>query len=152
MAKMDYQISDKNSLFGRYMSGNLSQSSTYDGKNPLSINTGLVHDLDYGFTLGDTYLFSPTLVNSLRVGGNRANVVTISEDNYGSWASFGANVDPLGQNYHLQSRRPAPSRSAAGPHLERGLHSGPLWSVFDDVSLIKGSHQIGFGGSIFSKG
>src|SRR5215472_2310624 len=38
-AKVDYQISEKNSIFGRYMSGQLKQSSTYDGHNPLSINT-----------------------------------------------------------------------------------------------------------------
>ena len=42
VAKIDYQISDKNSFFGRFMSGNLNQGSTYDGKNPLSINTGCV--------------------------------------------------------------------------------------------------------------
>src|SRR5262249_51691038 len=75
-AKLDYQISEKNSIFGRYMSGQLTQSSTYDGHNPLSISTGGVNDLDYGVVLGNTYLFTPTLINALRVGVNRTNVVT----------------------------------------------------------------------------
>ena len=66
---MDYQISDKNSFFGRFMSGDLNAGSTYDGKNPLSINTGRYHDFDYGFTLGDTYLFSPNLGQLLASGG-----------------------------------------------------------------------------------
>ena len=38
------------------------------------INQGAVHDLDYrSFTLGDTpcIFFSPTVINSLRVGANR---------------------------------------------------------------------------------
>src|SRR5439155_11445106 len=95
-AKVDYQISDKNSIFGRYMSGQLNQSSTYDGHNPLSISTGAVNDLDYGVVLGNTYLFSPTLINTLRVGVNRSNIVT-TQDNVSSWAGYGANVTPLSQ-------------------------------------------------------
>ena len=33
-----------------------------------------------------------------------------------------------------------------------GSHSTPLWSIFDDVSLIKGAHQIAFGGSVYHQG
>src|SRR5437870_10392689 len=34
--KIDYQINDKHSIFGRFLSAQLKQNSTYDGKNPLS--------------------------------------------------------------------------------------------------------------------
>jgi hypothetical protein len=149
-AKVDWQISARNSFFGRYMSGNLTQTSTYDGKNPLSINTGRVHDLDYGFTLGDTYLFSPTLINSLRLGGNRANVVT-TQDKYSSWAGLGANVDPLSQTI-ISVAATGAFAIGGGPASSKGSHSTPMWSVFDDVSLIKGPHQISIGGSIFQQG
>ena len=149
-AKMDYQISDKESMFGRFMSGNLTQTSSYDGKNPLSINTGLVHDLDYGIVLGDTYIFSPNLVNSLHGGVNRANVTTTS-DHYASWPSLGANVDALGQDIVSVTATGA-FVIGGGPASGKGSHSIPMWSVFDDVSLIKGAHQIGIGGSIFEQG
>ena len=149
-AKIDWQISDKNSLFGRYMSGDLTQSSTYDGKNPLSINTGLVHDLDYGFTIGDTYLFSPTLVNSLRLGGNRANVTT-TEDQFTNYTALGANMSALGQTTIAVAATGA-FAIGGGPASGKGSHSSPLWSIFDDVSLIKGAHQIGFGGGIYQQG
>jgi hypothetical protein len=150
VTKIDWQISEKNSLFGRYMSGNLTQSSTFDGKNPLSINTGLVHDLDFGFTIGDTYLFSPTLINSLRLGGNRANVTT-TEDNFKSYADLGANISPVGQTTMAVAATGA-FTIGGGPASSKGSHGGPLWSVFDDVSLVKGSHQIGFGGSVYQQG
>jgi hypothetical protein len=149
-AKMDYQISPKNSIFGRYMSGGLTQTSTYDGRDPLSINTGRVHDLDYGFTLGDTYVFSPTVVNSLRVAGNRANVMT-TQDKFSSWADLGANVDPLSQTI-ISVAATGAFTIGGGPASSKGSHSVPMWSVFDDVSLIKGSHQIGIGGSIYQQG
>jgi len=149
-AKVDWQISAKHSAFGRFMSGGLTQTSTYDGKNPLSINTGLVHDLDYGFTLGDTYLFSPTVINSLRLAVNRANVVT-TQDKYSSWAGLGANVDPLSQTI-ISVAATGAFTIGGGPASSKGSHSIPMWSVFDDVSLIRGAHQIGLGGSIFKQG
>lgn len=150
VAKIDWQISDKDSMFGRYMSADLTQPSTFDGKDPLSISTGLVHDLDYGFTIGDTYLFSPTLVNSLRLGGNRANVTTI-EDNFTNYAALGSNMDALGQTT-LAIAATGAFAIGGGPASGKGSHSSPLWSIFDDVSLIKGTHQIGFGGSIYQQG
>ena len=150
VTKIDWQISDRHSLFGRYMSGGLTQSSSFDGKNPLSISTGLVHDLDYGFTIGDTYLFSSTLINSLRLGGNRANVGT-TEDKFKSYADLGANISPVGQTT-LAVAATGAFTIGGGPASSKGSHGGPLWSVFDDVSLIKGSHQFGFGGSIYQQG
>ena len=149
-AKIDYLINSKNSFFGRFMSGALTQSSTYDGKDPLSINTGAVHDLDYGLNLGDTYVFSPTVVNSLRVAANRANVQTI-EDNYATWAGLGANVDPLNQTV-VGITASGAFTFGTGPASGKGSHSVPMWSVFDDLSLVKGSHQIGLGGSIYHQG
>jgi hypothetical protein len=149
-AKMDYQISAKNSLFGRFTSGGLTQTSTYDGRDPLSINTGRVQDLDYGLSLGDTYVFSPTVVNSLRVGVNRANVVT-TQDKFSSWADLGANVDPLSQTI-ISVAATGAFTIGGGPASSKGSHSVPMWSVFDDVSLIKGAHQIGVGGSIYQQG
>src|ERR1019366_5756210 len=37
VARMDWQKSDKNSIFGRFSLGDLNIGSTYDGRNPLSV-------------------------------------------------------------------------------------------------------------------
>src|SRR5437016_5900619 len=96
-AKIDYTISPKHSIFGRFMLGNLYTTSTYDGRNPLSINTYGYKDYDYGFNLGSTYLIGNNMVNSLRIAANRTNIAKLN-DNYRSWAGFGANVSPLAGN------------------------------------------------------
>src|SRR6266700_1506623 len=70
-ARIDYQQSPKNSIFGRLTLANLNVGSTFDGKNPLSIDTYGVHDLDYSLALGNTYLIGPNIVSSLRVSMNR---------------------------------------------------------------------------------
>ena len=58
VGRIDYQKSEKHSIFGRYNAGHLNNSSTYDGHNPLSINNYGVHDLNYVIALGDTYVVS----------------------------------------------------------------------------------------------
>src|SRR5207245_10895315 len=76
------------------MLGRFNTGSTYDGKNPLSINTYGYQDFDYGFNIGHTYLIGNNIVNSLRVAANRTNIVKLN-DNYKNWADFGANVTTI---------------------------------------------------------
>lgn len=146
-SKVDYQISARQSLFGRFYLARLNQSSTYDGKNPLSIASYGIHDFDYGLTLGHTFVISPTLVNSLHVGANRTNIQKIP-DQYKSFADLGGNVSPLAGNIIAISANPSflIGGGAAAPGVS---HNGPLWSVGDDFNWVKGAHQIGFGGSFY---
>jgi hypothetical protein len=148
-AKVDWQISDKHSFFGRYMLGNLTQGSTFDGKDPLSISSYGFHDFDYGVTVGDTYLFSTNLVSSFRLGANRTNIAK-APDNYTSWAGFGANVTPLAGNIIgiTATGQFALGGGSASPGAQ---HDGPMPNLAEDISWIKGPHQIGFGGAIYQQ-
>ena len=149
VSKVDYQISSKHSIFGRFMFGNLTQGSTYDGTDPLSINTYGFHDFDYGLNLGDTYLISSNLVSSFRIGANRTNIAKIP-DNYKSWNAFGANVSPLAGNIVAITATGAfvIGGGAASPGAQ---HNGPMPSFIEDISWVKGSHQFGFGGGIYQQ-
>src|SRR5579871_185274 len=147
--KVDYQINEKHSFFGRYLSGQLTQSSTYDGKDPLSIGTYGFKDLEFGFAFGDTYLISSSVVNSLHFGANRTNIAKVP-DVYKSWADLGANVTEQAGKIITFTGTGAFSIGSGGASPGQ-QHNGPLWSIFDDVSWVKGSHQIGFGGSIFQQ-
>ena len=147
-AKIDWQASAKHSLYGRFNSAKLNQGSTYDGKNPLSIANYGFNDLDYGLALGETWIISPTKVNSLRVGASRTNIVKIP-DHFQSWSQLGANVSPLAGNIiAIAASQFAIGGGAASPGES---HNGPLWSIYDDVSWVHGAHQIGFGGSIYQQ-
>jgi hypothetical protein len=148
-AKIDYTISPKHSIFGRFMLGNLYTTSTYDGRNPLSINTYGYKDYDYGFNLGSTYLIGNNMVNSLRIAANRTNIVKLN-DNYKSWARFGANVSPLAGNM-IGINAVGAFTFGAGNASPGAQHNGPMPSVVEDLSWIKGSHQFGFGGAIYQQ-
>jgi len=149
VSKVDYQLGEKQSIFGRFMSAVLTSGSTYDGKNPLSINSYGYHDFDYGLTLGDTYLFSPNLVSSLRFGFTRTNIVKIV-DNYKSWAALGAAVSPLAGDV-IAVTAPGAFSIGGGSASPGDQHSGPMPSLFEDMSWVGGSHQIGFGGAIYKQ-
>src|SRR5437667_358641 len=149
VAKVDYTISPKQSIFGRYMLGRFNTSSTYDGKNPLSINTYGYQDFDYGFNIGHTYLIGNNIVNSLRVAANRTNIVKLNE-NYKSWADFGANVTQL-EGKIIAISAPGAFLVGAGGASPGAQHNGPMPSVLDDISWIRGSHQFGLGGAIFQQ-
>jgi hypothetical protein len=145
--KVDYQVSPKNSIFGRFTSAHLNVASTFDGKDPLSINTVGVNDLDYSLALGDTYLVATNIVSSFRLSASRTNIPKVP-DNYGSWATFGANVTPVsgksiaiaaGSGFVIGGGAASPGQS----------HNGPNPSVTEDVSWVKGSHQFGFGGNLY---
>jgi hypothetical protein len=148
-SKVDYTVSAKHSLFGRFMLGNLHQGSTFDGTNPLSIGTFGFHDFDYGFNVGDTYVVGNNIVNSFRVAANRTNIVKLP-DNYHSWADFGANTLPLAPNI-LGIAATGAFTFGAGNASPGAQHNGPMPSVVEDLSWIKGSHQFGFGGAIFQQ-
>ena len=148
VGKVDYQINDKNSFFGRFTVAHLNIAPTYDGKNPLSVNAYGLIDLDYTLALGDTYLFTSNVVNSLRVAASRTNILRSPVLIYGTWASFGANVSALpgttlaitaGTDFIIGGGSAAPSYS----------HNGPNPSISDDVSWVKGAHQFTFGGTTY---
>jgi hypothetical protein len=143
-SRIDYQKSEKHTVFGRFTAANLNVGSTYDGKNPLSINTYGVHDLDYSLALGDTFLIGSNIVNSLRIGANRTNIVKLN-DKSGNLRDFGANITPgpgVTSIYMTVNGAFGIGTSAAVPGAS---HNGPNPSIAEDLSIIKGAHQLGFG-------
>ena len=70
--RLDYQKSQKHSIFGRFLLANLETPSTYDGKNPITIDLAQSLTRVYSLVLGDTYLIGSGTVSSFRAGINRS--------------------------------------------------------------------------------
>ena len=152
VGRIDWQKSQKSSFFGRFSGGNLNVDSTFDRKNPLSINTYGFNDLDYQLSLGNTYLIGSNIVNSLRLSASRTNIVKI-DDEYSSLADFGSNYTPLGGKVVSLSVTGGLGFTIGGGSAVPGAsHNGPNPSISEDISWVKGNHQIGFGGSLYHQG
>ena len=143
LTKIDFQKSDRHSMFARAGVNDLEISSTYDGKNPITINTAGTHYRIYTLAFGDTFLQGSGFVNSFRASANR-NETLKSADPFKSWADFGANVTPLIKTIRLSVL--GNGFGVGSPNtLTAQLFTGPNPQLADDVSVIRGSHQLGFG-------
>ena len=144
VARIDYQQSAKSQIFGRFYVTNFAQPSTFDGKNALTLNSNAQADRVYSLTLGNTYLFGSNLVSSFRVGENRAEIPKIV-DNFATWPQLLVNAP--------YNPAPAPRISVTGQGFGIGSGNsiinhdmtGPDTNLAEDLSLVHGSHQIGFG-------
>ena len=152
VARMDYQINQNQSFFGRFVLGNLNDPSTFDGKNPLSVNTYAIHDMDFQFGIGHTWLFGANKVNSVRLSASRTNVQKVN-DNYSNIGGFGAQnfTGVGGSNINFAVTGGGGFTIGGGAAVPGASHNGPNPSLADDFNWVHGNHQIGFGGNIYQQ-
>ena len=143
VARIDYQKSDRHSIFGRAVVADLFVPSTYDGKNALTVSTNAAFYRGYLVALGDTFVFGSGIVSSFRVAANRM-VINKPADNFATWNDLGVSASALAGesaritesgNGFLVGFNAFPNRAIQGPNP----------NLSEDVSWIKGGHQIGFG-------
>ena len=143
----------KNTLFGRYLRDHYFRppSQNFTPNNLLTSTQGALNDADQGWAFGDTYLFSATLVNQFRASVDRIGIHRY-DDNYVSACDLGVVGVYCGYVPH-QSGFAVTGAFALGPGTggQAVAHTTPL-QLNDDISWVKGNHQINFGGgAIVSK-
>ncbi len=144
LMRVDYQLSSKHTLFVRYYAAFLEQDSTYNNNNPMTITAPWVSDGLQFINLGDTYLFSPTTVSSFHAALNRAAIEKGSPPFF-SAADLGVKMTPMVPGFVVIQVTGA---------FNAGSNAAPPGHVFtttpqlsEDLSLIRGSHQIQIGGN-----
>lgn len=125
MGRIDYQISDRTTLFGRY-NGNNARISDPGGMRPEYIDTELQHTKNLMVQLQHT--FSAHVVNETRVGAHR--VPRIEED----FGAFNETVNVPGL--------------AALPNKGGQKEMGTSYSIINNLSVFRGRHNLKFGGEI----
>ena len=148
IGRVDYQISDKQQLFGRYMATkyNLAPSYAISG-NILDSASGGLDDLAQSYSLGHTYLFTPTTVNQLRLGYNRIGVLRDNND-YFSPCDIGVT------NFTCFVPHQTVLTVSGGFTVGTGTaifatFVPSYYTLSDDVTLVRGNHQFAFGISAF---
>jgi len=128
--RLDYNISDKDRLFGRY---NINDSLTTD---TLGLNEGQVSPQALRTQLGkidETHTFSPTLLNEFSVALNRFYSDTNSNTPK-PLAGFAGFFTDLG--------------SLPGPNTFNQITPFSVFEVFDNLTKTLGSHTLKFGPQI----
>jgi hypothetical protein len=145
VAKIDYQRNASHSVFGRYLLESLVTPASFDlNHNPLSIGTA-DDALAQALTIGDTYLFGANVVNSLRLMANR-----IAAGKFEPRSMKEANIGPAGLGVKAFTYSPYTANQNVNGAFSFSSHGGAtrsaIFGVNDDLSVIRGNHQLGVGG------
>lgn len=160
VARIDYHQSDKNTIFGRYFITNWEQPAATAEKLPNGNPDLLIGALDGAFnrvqslTIGDTYLISSSVVNNIRLVGNRSRNLTLQNSTVDLPAIFAEAGVPAAQINLYQQGPPN------FPHYMANIGTGGFGGLFnstpslqpydtievsDDLALTRGAHQLSFG-------
>ena len=143
--KIDYQMNQKNSMFGRYVRTTLTQVPPYNIENDiLATTTGGRDNLAQSLTVGDTYLINATTVNSLRLVFNRTAIHRENAPFFGP-NDVGINVFNYVPQFLIMSITGGFS-IGSGIEVNSIFHT-TSYQLGDDVSMVRGNHQLAFGGS-----
>jgi hypothetical protein len=146
--RFDQRVSAKNSFFVRYSynrredfnPGNYPQNGGYTQDNRV-----------HNFVLSDTHIFSPTLVNELRVGYTRfynANLPQGLGTNYTAQAGI-AGFELTSLNFPgFPQLSISGYGGVAGNTFQPLINPTNMYQIIDSASWIKGSHTIKFGADL----
>jgi len=143
--RIDYQLSDKQSIFGRYMLTKQIIALPYD-LNPSNVLTaGGVgsDDQSHSLTIGDTYLFGPNIVNSFRVSGNRVRALKPGAAIFGP-QDVGINAYTYQPKY-LTVPVSGGFSLGSGNFSQNSFAYTTTFGANNDLSIVKGAHQLAFG-------
>jgi hypothetical protein len=130
---VDYNLSDKDSLRGRYIRNNYSAEDTAAQLPTFWVP---LTEPNYLATLTEFHNFTPTLTNEFRLGYNRfAQIYTVGSQKFPGLDQF-----PNVVLYDLNGVNIGPDPNAPQTTVQN------LYQITDNVSWIKGRHTLTFGG------
>jgi carboxypeptidase family protein len=149
VTKVDYQLSEKHRLFGRYIGTSFFRPPPFSlpeaQQNILVTSTGGRDQLATTFTVGEDYVISSSTLNSMRFAFNRTAITRTSTDFF-SAPEVGINIYSYMPHYMLLSV--TNGFSLGGGTESLATYSTNEFQFNDDLTIVRGGHQFAFGGSI----
>jgi hypothetical protein len=149
VTKVDYQLNAKQRLFGRYIGTSFFRPPPFSlpdaQQNLLVTSIGGRDQLATTATVGEDYVISSSTLNSVRFAFNRTNITRTSTDFF-SAPEVGINIYSYMPHYMLLT-------VTNGFQLGGGTESLSTfvtneYQVSDDLTVVRGAHQLAFGGNI----
>lgn len=146
IGRVDWNINSKHTFFARYFLDDYELPANYDPKNALVTTQAGNSERAQSITLGDTYTFSATTLNSAHFTFDRRR------DNRGP-AAQGLSPKDVGANVFSQD--PDYLRVTVSDYFSTycgtcnvAYFNTNTWSYADDMTLVRGRHQIMFGADV----
>ena len=149
LTRADWNVSPRNSIFGRYYFTDYRNPAVYDGKNLLLTTRAGLLDRVQSLVLGDSYSFGGTAVNSIHITWIREQITRGGADGLPTSGDMGLNVAPSPGNtpqFSISGYFSTFCGTCSKAHINSGQ-----WQAADDFNWIKGRHQITFGADYFRR-
>lgn len=158
--KIDHKISDKDSLSARFLIGEGEDEFPGGGPGPgggsqLSPWFGVTPTVADNFAISEVHIFSPNLINTLRLGWNRFSQFQKGRDASVDPSTYGLNTGVGPESFGLPEIDIGSTFSSptftSGRFANLGLQNGAggriatSYQIADDVSLTRGAHALRFG-------
>lgn len=144
LTKVDYTLSNRQSVFARYLYAVYENPATYDGKNVLTLSRTGQKNQAHSVVVGHTMVMS-SFVNALRVTSN----VTINDrplPEYFTATDLGSKiVSPLDGYVGISVTGNGFAVGNGGTNP--GYFNSNGIQIADDVDIVRGNHQFSFGGN-----
>jgi hypothetical protein len=151
LARGDYQLNSKQTLFLRYFVTHSLQPTPYDGKNPLSMALSGADDLVNSGVFGHTFVINASMVNSFRGTFNRSAVAKTEVPTFDGPA-LGIKMHTLIPGHIVVTAGTVGPPPGYGNAFYSAVNTSYAafdpttdHQIADDLSFIKGNHQFGFG-------
>jgi hypothetical protein len=145
LVRIDYQLSQKNSIFGRYFVTNYSSPPGNPSAGLIVEAIGGASDNVFNATLGDTYVISPSMVNSFRLMANRTSNTTVYNSYIGDPDLGITGVYQLPTDQFGKYIGGITTTGGFGISTTPSFQPYTTWQLSDDVTMTRGAHQIAFG-------
>ena len=143
ISRIDWTMSSKNTLFGRYFISDFRDPPIYDGQNILESTKVGQLARHQSLVLGDTYTLSPTLINAVHATVSRLAIFRGPAPNMLTPASLGVNVPaPIPNDLVISLSN---YFNVEGGTQTLGHFNNNSLQLADDVDWINGKNQVGYG-------
>ena len=146
VGRVDYQLGGNHSIFGRYMASRDKKPSAFGTTgNVLTTTLPSIDNLAQSLTIGDTTVFGNSMVNALRFAFNRT-AVNRDNDPYFDPPSLGIKAATYVPGSMIVVVTGGFNIAAAT--ATRGIADNNSFQINDDLTLVRGNHQIALGGNV----
>jgi hypothetical protein len=143
IGRIDWVQNTKHSLFGRYFIADYQNPSTFDGRDLLTTTAAGNDERVQSLTLGDTYSFSGTAINSFHATVSRRRINRGPASNVINPSDLGVNIVTPYKNF-LQASVSSYFSVGCGT-CAAAFFNANTFQYADDVDIIRGKHQMAFG-------
>jgi hypothetical protein len=144
IGRVDYAVSSKQSLFARYFLDDWKNPPIFNDNNLLTTTSPGNYERAQSATIGDIYTFGPALLNSFHVTFNRVRDNRGPTDKPVDWTALGSDMYSAVPNFLLISGMTGGFTTFCGT-CAPGHFDVTSYQLADDVDVIRGKHQLGFG-------